>query len=53
MNGLGAGGGGTLTGFMVGLLKESTGSYDKGFMVLGLLVVLGGFSLLFYGRLRR
>jgi sugar phosphate permease len=52
MNGLGAGGGGTLAGFMVGLLKESTGSYDAGFMVLGLLVVLGGFSLLFYGRLR-
>jgi MFS family permease len=53
MNGLGAGGGGTLAGFMVGLLKESTGSYDAGFMLLGLLVVLGGFSLLFYGRLRR
>jgi MFS family permease len=53
MNGLGAGGGGTLAGFLVGMLKESTGSYDAGFMVLGALVVLGGFSLLVYGRLRR
>jgi MFS family permease len=52
MNGLGAGGGGTLAGFMVGLLKEYTGSYDAGFMVLGAIVILGGLALLVYGRLR-
>jgi sugar phosphate permease len=52
MNGLGAGGGGTLAGFMVGLLKEYTGSYDAGFMVLGAIVILGGLALLTYGRLR-
>jgi MFS family permease len=53
MNGLGAGGGGTLAGFLVGMLRESTGSYDAGFMVLGALVILGGVSLLIYGRMRR
>jgi predicted MFS family arabinose efflux permease len=52
INGLGAGGGGTLAGFLVGLLYSSTGSYMSGFMVLGGLVVLGGLSLLVYGRLK-
>ncbi|HEV2676382.1 MAG TPA: MFS transporter [Aliidongia sp.] len=51
MNGLGAGGGGTIAGFLVGMLHSSTGSYMPGFMVLGGLVVLGGLSLLTYGRL--
>ncbi|MBV8402498.1 MAG: MFS transporter [Acetobacteraceae bacterium] len=51
MNGLGAGGGGTVAGFLVGLLYSSTGSYMSGFMVLGGLVVLGGLSLVTYGRL--
>lgn len=50
MNGLGAGGGGTLAGFLVGLLQASTGSYMPGFVVLGGLVVLGGIALLAYGR---
>jgi MFS family permease len=50
MNGLGAGGGGTIAGFLVGLLTSYTGSYMSGFMVLGGLVVLGGISLLTYGR---
>ncbi len=50
MNGLGAGGGGTIAGFLVGLLNASTGSYMSGFMVLGGLVVLGGIALLVYGR---
>lgn len=53
MNGLGAGGGGTIAGFLVGMLKESTGSYDAGFVLLGGLVVFGGICLLIYGRLRR
>ncbi len=51
MNGLGAGGGGTIAGFLVGVLYSSTGSYMAGFMVLGGLVILGGLSLLTYGRL--
>lgn len=50
MNGLGAGGGGTLAGFLVGILKSETGSYVAGFMVLGALVVLGGVMLLIYDR---
>jgi MFS family permease len=50
MNGLGAGGGGTIAGFLVGLLTTYTGSYMSGFMVLGGLVTLGGISLLVYGR---
>ena len=52
MNGLGAGGGGTIAGFLVAMLYSSTGSYMPGFMVLGGLVILGGLSLLTYGRLR-
>jgi hypothetical protein len=50
INGLGAGGGGTIAGFLVGLMKSYTGSYMAGFMVLGALVFLGGISLLWYGR---
>ncbi len=50
MNGLGAGGGGTIAGFVVGMLTASTGSYTAGFMVLGALVILGGLALLLYGK---
>jgi MFS family permease len=50
MNGLGAGGGGTIAGFVVGILTAWTGSYTAGFMVLGALVILGGLALLLYGR---
>jgi hypothetical protein len=50
MNGLGPGGGGTLAGFLVGLLSARTGSYMSGFMVLGALTALGSFALLAYGR---
>jgi MFS family permease len=51
MNGLGAGGGGTIAGFLVGMVNAATGSYMSGFMVLGALVILGGIALLVYGRL--
>jgi MFS family permease len=51
INGIGAGGGGTLVGLLVGALFRSTGSYMPGFVVLGGLVVLGGVALLAYGRL--
>jgi len=50
LNGIGAGGGGTLAGFLVGLLTSATGSYMSGFIVLGGLVILGGLALLAYGR---
>jgi hypothetical protein len=50
MNGIGAGGGGTFAGFLVGLLNARTGSYMSGFMVLGALTVLGSIALLAYGR---
>jgi len=53
INGLGAGGGGTIAGFLVGLLSSVTGSYMSGFIVLGALVILGGISLLIYGRVRQ
>jgi MFS family permease len=52
MNGLGAGGGGTLAGFLVGLLQGWTGSYMAGFGVLGGLSVLGGVCLLIYGHVK-
>lgn len=53
INGLGAGGGGTLAGLMVGYFYRTTGNYMYGFMVLGVIVVLGGISLLIYGKLSR
>jgi MFS family permease len=53
MNGLGAGGGGTIAGFLVGLLQARTGSYLTGFMVLGALVIVGGVVLLIYGSIMR
>ena len=52
INGLGAGGGGTLAGFLVGLLYKSTGSYMTGFVALGVLVILGGTALLVYGKVK-
>lgn len=52
VNGLGAGGGGTLAGFLVGLLYRASGSYMSGFVVLGVLVILGGAALLIYARPR-
>jgi MFS family permease len=52
MNGLGAGGGGTIAGFLVGMIYGATGSYMPGFMTLGGLVILGGLALLTYGRLK-
>ncbi|MDR3561143.1 MAG: MFS transporter [Negativicutes bacterium] len=52
INGLGAGGGGTLAGFLVGLLYKSTGSYMTGFVALGVLVILGGTALMTYGRIK-
>lgn len=52
INGVVAGGGGTIAGFLVSILNRSTGSYMSGFMVLGGLVVLGGLALLAYGRIK-
>ncbi|MFT4271982.1 MAG: MFS transporter [Pantoea sp.] len=49
VNGIGAGGGGTLAGFMVAILYARTGSYMSGFTLLGALVIIGGFSLLSFG----
>ncbi len=53
LNGISAGFGGTIAGFIVGIFLKSTGSYLPGFMVLGLLIILGGISLIFYGRYSR
>jgi sugar phosphate permease len=53
INGVGAGGGGTLAGLLVGALYRSTGTYMAGFVVLGALVIVGGIALLAYGRLSR
>jgi MFS-type transporter involved in bile tolerance (Atg22 family) len=49
----GLGAGGTLAGFLVGLIKAQTGSHTTGFIVLGALVFLGGISLTVYGSLTR
>lgn len=50
INGIGADGGGTAAGFLVGMLYGSTGSYVPGFTILGGLVILGGLSLLIHRR---
>jgi MFS family permease len=53
MNGIGAGGGGTLAGFLVGIINAVTGSFMAGFEALGVLALLGGASLMLYGRVMR
>jgi MFS family permease len=51
VNGVGAGLGGVLAGWLVGLLHAHTNSYLPGFVAIGVIVVLGGLSLVLYGRL--
>ncbi|HHS9796947.1 TPA: MFS transporter [Klebsiella quasipneumoniae subsp. similipneumoniae] len=53
INGIGSGGGGTIAGFLVGLMFAKTGSYMPGFVVLGIVVICGGLSLLLWGYLQR
>jgi MFS family permease len=52
INGLGAGCGGTMAGWLVGMLYKSTGSYMFGYVSLGVLVILGGIALLAFGKIR-
>lgn len=52
MNGIGAGGGGTVAGFLVGLMSSTTGNFMSGFVVLGALASVGGLALLLYGRIK-
>jgi MFS family permease len=52
INGLGAGGGGTIAGFLVGLLYNATGSYMAGFIMLGIISILGGISLLVFDKVK-
>ena len=52
INGCGAGGGGTIAGYIVGLLYKSTHSYMAGFIVLGGIVVCGGIALTIFGRIK-
>jgi MFS family permease len=53
VNGIGAGGGGTIAGFVVGLLLQSTGSYVAGFTFLGGVAILGGIALIIYTRIHQ
>jgi MFS family permease len=53
LNGIAGGGGGTLAGFIVGILLKRTGSYMPGFVVLGVLIILGGLSMMLYGKFAR
>lgn len=52
VNGLGAAGG-TVAGFVVGLLFKATGSYTVGFVYLGFMVMLAGVSLILHDRYKR
>ncbi|HET6502300.1 MAG TPA: MFS transporter [Amycolatopsis sp.] len=51
VNGIGAGLGGVLAGWLVGLLHARSDSYLPGFVAIGAIAVLGGLSLVVYGRL--
>ena len=50
INGIGAGGGGTVAGFVVEYLNKSTGSYLPGFSVIGAVAILGGIAVYIYSR---
>ncbi|WP_213989421.1 MFS transporter [Sodalis sp. dw_96] len=51
VNGIGAGGGGTVAGFVVAYLFKSTGSYLPGFSVIGAMAILGGIAVYAYSRI--
>jgi len=51
-SGLGAAGG-VVAGFVVGLLYNMTGSYTTGYAFLGILVMLGGVSIILHDRYKR
>lgn len=53
MNGLGAGGGGTIAGFLVGVFNAKTGSYIPGFVTLGFFALAAAVSLMIYGHIQR
>jgi MFS family permease len=50
LNGISGGFGGTIAGFIVGIFLKNTGSYMPGFMTLGILIILGGISMILYGK---
>jgi MFS family permease len=52
INGIGAGGGGVLAGFIVGILLKTTGSYIPGYVTLGFIVISGAISLVIYGKIK-
>lgn len=52
VNGIGAAGG-TVAGFVVGMMYQSTGSYTTGFVYLGFMVMLAGVSLILHDRYKR
>lgn len=49
INGVGAGGGGVVAGFVVGGLLKSTGSYLPGLGLLGVVAIIGGIAVILYG----
>jgi MFS family permease len=53
VNGIGAGCGGTIAGWVVGLLLKATGSYIPGFTVIGAAAVLGGTSIFLFDKYKR
>ncbi|WP_413739446.1 MFS transporter [Sodalis sp. RH14] len=53
INGIGAGGGGTTAGFVVGVLYSNTGSYLAGFSVIGAVAILGGLAVYLYTKIQR
>lgn len=53
INGIGAGLGGTVAGFVVAILLKNTGSYLPGFSVIGAVAILGGLAVLWYSRIKK
>ena len=48
-NGLGAMGG-VVSGYIIGWLYDLTGAYVAGYVIVGILVIMGGVSIIFYDR---
>lgn len=53
INGIGSGGGGTIAGFLVGMMYLKTGSYLAGFVVIGVIVICGAVSLMIWGQMQK
>lgn len=53
IGGIGAGGGGTIAGLLVGYIQRTTGSFMYGIVFLSVSLIIAGICILFYGKLKQ